>query len=364
MQAILFALYFLTPRFQRSLSIRLLAVALLVMGTIKADQLYQMLGGFTFASEYGFLLLPFQWLMTPLLYFFVRSKTLPGFAFTRNDALHLLPFLAITLYYTSEYFLLSSAEKQSLLASGWLGLPVNRVFIPLMGDMTQLAYLWAALRLMNRFGVELKHWFSSVEKRELRWLRRIILIWVGIFFVHLFYVLVPAFGGRVPNALLVLDVMNIIHFLMVNVMALAAITDHFEASAGAENAVPMRQGYVAPALEPEDREKLFSRLEQFMTENHPYLDNDLTLKTLAEQLALTPRELSEVINAQAGRNFFDYVNRYRVDAAKQMLRQQPDARILDVAHACGFNSKSVFNEAFKRHAKLTPSAFRAAKTTP
>ena len=328
MQATLFALYFLTPRFQRSLSIRLLALALLVMGTIKADQLYQMLGGLAYAPEYGFLLLPFQWLMTPLLYFFVRSKTLPDFAFARIDALHLLPFLVITLYYTSEYFLLTSAEKQDLLASGWLGLPVNRVAIPLMGDITQLAYLLAALRLMNRFGVELRHWFSSVEKRELRWLRRIILIWVGIFFVHLFYVLVPALGARVPFALLILDVMNIIHFLMVNVMALAAITDHFEAPTGAEKTAQMGQGYVAPALQPEDREKFFCRLEQFMAESCPYLDNDLTLKTLAEQLALTPRELSEVINA----------------------------------HACGFNSKSVFNEAFKRHAKQTPSAFRAAKT--
>ena len=358
-QACLFSFYFLTPRFRHSLSIRLLAAALLVMATVKADQLYQMLGGLQLAPEYGFLLSPFQWLMAPLLYFFVRSKTIPGFSFSGKDTLHLIPFVVIGVFYTVEFFTLTTAEKQALLASGWLKTIPNRVIIPLVGDLTQLAYLLAALGLMNRFGIYLKDWFSSIEKREMRWLKRIILIWIGVFLLHLFYVLVQVFDGRLPFALQVLDTMNVIHFLMVNVMALAAITDYFEASRQSENSDTPPQEYKAPSLPAGEREALFERLETFMQEDQPFLENDLTLRMLADRLALTPRELSETINKQSGRNFFDYINRYRIEAAQQKLRTDVTARILDVALDSGFNSKSVFNEAFKRHSGETPSAYRA-----
>ncbi len=357
-QASLFALYFMTPRFRQSASIRLLAAALLVMATIKADQVYQMLGGLTSAPEFGFVLSPFQWLMTPLLFLFVRAKTDRDFSLKPQDALHLLPFLLVLLYYTSNYFVLGTAEKQTLLADGWLRTVPNRILIPLSGDLTQLAYLLAALRLMNQYGVALKDWFSSVEKREMRWLKRILFIWVGVFIVHFFYVLVQATGGPVPFSLQVLDAMNVIHFLMVNVMALAAIADYFETQSAPDEPIVLQKDYKAPALSQTERSLMFEKLEQVMQADHPYLESDLTLKSLASRVALTPRELSETINAEARRNFFDYINSYRIRAAEQILMDDNDTRIIDVAHDCGFNSKSVFNQAFKRQVGQTPSEFR------
>lgn len=357
-QAILFAFYFMTPRFHRSAPIRLLAAALLVMAAIKADQVYQMLGGLTLAPEFGFILSPFQWLMTPLLFLFVRAKTDREFALTGRDAIHLVPFLLVLLYYTSSYFVLGTAEKQALLADGWLRTVPNRILIPLLGDVTQLAYLLAALRLMNQYGVALKEWFSSVEKREMRWLKRILLIWVGVFIVHFFYVALRAAGGPVPFSLQVLDTMNVIHFVMVNVMALAAVADYFETPSAPGEISVLQKDYKAPALTQAERSLMFEKLQQVMQADRPYLDRDLTLKSLAGRMALTPRELSETINAEAGRNFFDYINNYRIRAAEQMLMDDTNIRVIDVAHDCGFNSKSVFNQAFKRHVGQTPTEFR------
>lgn len=362
-QASLFAFYFLTPRFHRSAPIRFLAAAFLVMATIKADQIYQMLGGLERAPEFGFLLSPFQWLMTPLLYLYVRAKTTSAKALAWQDAVHLIPFFLTTIYYSASFFVLGVAEKQQLLAGGWLATPINRFVIPLLGDGTQIAYLAAALRLMNRYGLNLKDWFSSVEKRELRWLKRILIIWIGVFIVHLLYVVLPLIGGWPHLSLIGLDMLNIVHFLMVNVMALAAITDYFEMPYYDDCLPSLPKNYKSSTLAVEERQALFSRLEHMMSTSHPYLDGDLTLKSLAHMLACTPRELSETINAQANRNFFDYINSHRVKAAKQMLVQNKATRVIDVANASGFNSKSVFNQAFKRHVGQTPTSFRARHTT-
>jgi len=102
-----------------------------------------------------------------------------------------------------------------------------------------------------------------------------------------------------------------------------------------------------------------SHLEAFMMREQPYLDAELSLAALSDRIAMTPRELSELLNQSAGMHFFDYVNRQRVEHAKILLRDSPDLTVLQIVHDSGFNSKSSFNTAFKKHVGLTPSAFRA-----
>lgn len=104
------------------------------------------------------------------------------------------------------------------------------------------------------------------------------------------------------------------------------------------------------------------RLLGYMEDVKPYLDPDLSLSALSDQLAMTPREVSEIMNQSLGMHFFDFVNSYRVKAAKQLLMEDTGRSVIDTLHAVGFNSKSSFNTAFKKHTGLTPSAFRRAST--
>jgi AraC-like DNA-binding protein len=68
-----------------------------------------------------------------------------------------------------------------------------------------------------------------------------------------------------------------------------------------------------------------------------------------------------VINRRSGGTFWDYINRLRVEAARERLADAGDTRtILDIAYACGFTSKSTFNAAFKRQVGETPSGYRKA----
>ncbi|GAB3121730.1 helix-turn-helix domain-containing protein [Novispirillum itersonii] len=95
-----------------------------------------------------------------------------------------------------------------------------------------------------------------------------------------------------------------------------------------------------------------------MTRDTPYLDPLLTLPRLALKTGTTANTLSAVLNQHLGVNFFDFVNGYRVDDAARLLLACPDRTVLDIAMEVGFNSKSTFNAAFKKHTGTTPSAWR------
>jgi AraC-like DNA-binding protein len=91
-----------------------------------------------------------------------------------------------------------------------------------------------------------------------------------------------------------------------------------------------------------------------------YLDPELTLKSLANRLGMSASHLSQIINERLGQNFADLINRYRIEEAKRRLLD-PALRhysIVAIAEETGFRSKSSFNAVFKRHAQMTPSAFR------
>jgi AraC-like DNA-binding protein len=105
---------------------------------------------------------------------------------------------------------------------------------------------------------------------------------------------------------------------------------------------------------------ILNRVLDYMKKEKPYLNSELTLNELAKRLGLSPRLLSIIINQKLNQNFFDFINRYRVEEAKKLL-VNPDYQkytILSIAFDAGFNSKSSFNLAFKRYENATPSQFR------
>jgi AraC-like DNA-binding protein len=103
-----------------------------------------------------------------------------------------------------------------------------------------------------------------------------------------------------------------------------------------------------------------SRLTELMIRDKVYLDQDLNLKSLAEQLDISSGYLSQIINQYEKKNFFDYINSHRVDAIKAKIGddQYSHMNLLGIAYDSGFKSKSTFNLAFKKLTGLTPSAYK------
>ncbi|CAA0103569.1 Melibiose operon regulatory protein [BD1-7 clade bacterium] len=103
---------------------------------------------------------------------------------------------------------------------------------------------------------------------------------------------------------------------------------------------------------------ILERVENVLVNQALYLDANLTLDKLAQQVRTQPQYLSQAINQYRDMNFHEFIARYRVDFAKRELRSNSTLNILDVAMSAGFNSKSTFNFTFKKIAGMTPSAYR------
>lgn len=101
-------------------------------------------------------------------------------------------------------------------------------------------------------------------------------------------------------------------------------------------------------------------VKKYVLENEPYLEPSLTIQELAKQVNIPVRDLSVLINHHMNQHFFDFINGYRIQKAMQILKNPSKNKltILEILYEVGFNSKSSFNTAFKKHTYQTPTEFR------
>ena len=117
--------------------------------------------------------------------------------------------------------------------------------------------------------------------------------------------------------------------------------------------------YEKSAMTKSETKALISELHELMNKKKLYLDCQLNLKTLADALKTNTHRLSQSLNEYQGENFFDFVNRYRIEEVKKNLAD-PDSekfKIIAIAYDCGFNSRSAFYNSFKKFTGQTPSGY-------
>lgn len=121
--------------------------------------------------------------------------------------------------------------------------------------------------------------------------------------------------------------------------------------------------YASSTLAPEEKERICQALETLMCQEKAYLDAGLTIDQLAEKIFCSRHALSQVLNECILQTFYNYINGYRVEHAKQMLNDVrfKDYKIASIAYDSGFSSLSAFNEVFKKMTGTTPSKFRNEK---
>ncbi|WP_430815602.1 helix-turn-helix domain-containing protein [Carboxylicivirga sp. RSCT41] len=114
-----------------------------------------------------------------------------------------------------------------------------------------------------------------------------------------------------------------------------------------------------PLLSDEVATTYATRLLEHIELHKPYLDPDLSIRLLAEQLKMHPNQLSWLLNETLGKNFNQFINHYRVEAFKLLARDPACAHLtlLGLAYESGFNSKTVFNTYFKKETGLTPGQY-------
>ena len=102
-----------------------------------------------------------------------------------------------------------------------------------------------------------------------------------------------------------------------------------------------------------------ARIVQLMETQQVYLNQDLKVNDVADALGVHRNTISACINAQKGCSFNQFVNEYRVEYAKKLLREADEIKISYICHEAGFATESTFFRAFKTSTGMTPKEWAA-----
>ena len=248
------------------------------------------------------------------------------------------------------------------------------------------AYLALAAADVARYRSVIEQTRSNVSRVPLAWLGFAV---AGLLVAYLLDVSAfaanhagRASSGQVLEALLYAALLAYVTVFIVTVLrypgVFAAVTladreladaSHAGRPGAGERSVPTAGGEVAGHEESAvagagqsllaDGRRELDAIEAIMQARRPYLRADLTLAELAREIGVPPRRLSQLVNRGHGRNFADWVNRYRLAEAERLLADPSSGirSVLDALYAAGFSSKSTFNALFKASTGLTPTEF-------
>jgi AraC-like DNA-binding protein len=230
-------------------------------------------------------------------------------------------------------------------------------------------YVVAVFRQLHRYREQLKQVFASTETQELRWILWLLVALIGIWLLVSASLLYDNLVGPVKlepalqNGVILILIWTIASW---GLRQKPGFSELYQPDAALQEKLQdtlqalTEAKYQRSALNEQLSSNIVNKLNQAMQQDQLYLDASLSLPKLAKHIATSPSYISQTLNETLGVNFFDYVNRFRVEAAKVQLLKSDDT-VLDIAMNVGFNAKSSFYTAFKKETQLTPNQFRKAR---
>ena len=295
----------------------------------------------------------------PMLWLYTLMLTKSTHEFKKIDILHFVPFLISLGYLVSPFF--SSFEVSE---SG-------RNVVLILKMLSLLVYSLAALFRLRSYRREIEDYFSFTDKIQLDWLRFILIgllvIWTISVISQLSYGLkwidIPQYGGYYTNLAISLFVL-MLGFFGIRQTQIFSLSEQKQVSNPAVTSSPGVEMTDSDAerkdsSDDEEQTLYFKRIVNYMKEEKPFLDGELSIFKLAKQTDTPPYLLSQIINQEAGVHFFDFVNGYRVNEIIQKMKQgeHKQKTLLSLAIESGFNSKASFNRVFKKSIGLTPKQY-------
>lgn len=119
-----------------------------------------------------------------------------------------------------------------------------------------------------------------------------------------------------------------------------------------------RNFYIRSQITGMNIDKIVEKMNYLMNEKKVFLDDELNIKKLSKMVAITPHQLSEILNMKIEKSFNNYINYFRIQEAERLLTSKPDQSILSIAYEVGFNTTSAFYNAFKKFTGESPSEYK------
>ena len=227
-----------------------------------------------------------------------------------------------------------------------------------------VTYLYLTARRLIQYQERLKQVFASTENRELNW------IWLIIIGAAVFSLLSMAFSVAVwvgaisegnfnDEAIIAESLAQLLLFWIIGIWGLRQRPGLMRGPVmepTPPQEAPVRK-YEKSALDQERAARIARKVENAMEKDMLYRDPNLSLWDLAKHIGVTSHYVSQTLNTQLNKSFFDLVNGWRIKDAIEQLKTTEET-ILVIAYDVGFNSRSAFYKAFKRETGKTPSDLR------
>lgn len=338
-QSLLFAIVLATPRYNKNKSNKFLSLLLLTLGVHFIYNFLYSNGLFLhilppYSCSYGFL-------YGPLFYLYIKFHLEKGATFRPRYWLHFSPFLLI-LILTSIGFIVCRY--------------VGILIFPVM-----LAYSIFSFREIAIYTKTIPHISSKNFTTETKWLKTLSVFMLVIVLLDLLQSQMKVISiGHFKIPIEVVVQLGLLLFVsMINYQGLKNPRSFQQIS---ESDIAMSKSSETKssmaAMDKNTLQELANKLEEYMKQDRPYLNSELNINTLAGNMGVPEKTISQTINHIIGSNFSDYINSYRIENARLKLEQDSEISIKEIMYDVGFNSRSVFNSAFKKKTGLTPSEYQ------
>lgn len=310
------------------------------------------------------LTLPACLIVAPALWLYVEALTSeapwkPERKHIRHFILFLLGLLVAGLVIALPNPVLETVFlEEDLKGSPYLGTLFTAAFLLVLGLIVQSGFYLIKIYLhLVGYRQRIKEHFANIEHRELLWINAVLILFVLIWI----FVAMALIGENVFDKTLinrrVRAFMGLVLVWTVGLWGLRQAPGFKHHYVDTAAAIPEKAKYKRSALSETQAQRIAKKIKLAMENERLHLDPNLSLSKLASRIGASSNHVSQTLNETLGVSFFDYINRWRVEDAKQEILSGEQS-VLNIALAVGFNTSSSFYKAFKNETGKTPRDFR------
>jgi len=322
--------------------------------------------------------IPFQQLffLGPIIYFYTQSLLNQSFRFQKKDLWHLVPgglylLYSLVVYITDQWFMgyyyFYADERDKDLATWY----------QIAGLISMIGYFLVSLRYYFTYKALAYNTLSFAESVLFRWIRNFLSAFLLMQAIRLFFFFFSPEWGDFPQKWWNYFIFSLLFYYV----SIAGYSNTIQAALPFQSSLLNGSATLGPFITPlvpeiktADVQEIApqsevdiipwkKKIEQQIQQEQLFRDPKLSLTDLAQKLDTNTRIISKTINQGFDMNFNDFINFHRVEAVKEAIQEgaTQDLTLLGIALDCGFNSKTTFNRAFKKHAGSSPKSFLQAQ---
>lgn len=362
---LLLAFFLLSVNAKNKLSNRLFAGFLL----LTTFDLTSFLTGNYFETNLNFEIfrMTISLLIMPVFYLYVKAVCYSDFRLKSKHLLLLIPFVVANLVFIPRFYLATATESISIYEHFKQMTEIR--FFYILGELQYAFYIILVFIILKKYKEIYLENYTNANNSSYKWLFQMTVFFLIAHCIVLFKSLIRYTDYNVllnsSNAIIGAVALLISCWFVLKALNNPELFKGVDANMLLVNEALNMKGIVT-AKETSETPKSaeialqIELVKKHVLENEPYLEPSLTIQELAKQVSIPVRDLSVLINHHMNQHFFDFVNEFRIQKAMQILKDASKSKhtVLEILYEVGFNSKSSFNTAFKKHTNQTPTEFK------